>query len=87
MRWVSTLVLPDPAPATMSSGPPSWSTASRCCGLRPRISASASGKRGGASSGWSSRGGTTSGSPDGSPGCGAWVAGRCSNSDVMAPSG
>ena len=35
MRWVSTRVLPDPAPATMSSGPPSWSTASRCWGFRP----------------------------------------------------
>src|SRR6478735_1477890 len=35
MRWVSTRVLPEPAPATMSSGLPSWTTASRCCGLRP----------------------------------------------------
>src|SRR5215207_7568088 len=31
---VSTLVLPEPAPATMSSGPPGWVTASRCTGLR-----------------------------------------------------
>ena len=35
MRWVSTRVLPEPAPATMSSGDPSCRTASRCCGLRP----------------------------------------------------
>src|SRR3954464_14419151 len=35
MRWVSTRVLPDPAPATMSSGPPSWTTASRCGPFRP----------------------------------------------------
>ena len=28
MRWVSTRVLPDPAPATTSSGPPRWTTAS-----------------------------------------------------------
>ena len=30
MRWVSTRVLPEPAPATMRSGPPAWVTA---CGL------------------------------------------------------
>ena len=42
MRWVSTRVLPEPAPATMSSGPPSWSTASRCCGLSPTSSCSGS---------------------------------------------
>src|SRR4028119_600083 len=29
MRWASTRVLPEPAPATMSSGPPSWATAWR----------------------------------------------------------
>ena len=42
MRLVSTRVLPDPAPATMSSGPPSCRTASRCCGLSPssRVSGS-----------------------------------------------
>src|SRR5437588_2311949 len=34
MRWVSTRVLPDPAPATTSSGPSVQSTASRCFGLR-----------------------------------------------------
>src|SRR4051812_48742279 len=33
-RDVSTRVLPDPAPATMSSGPPGWVTASRCTGFR-----------------------------------------------------
>ena len=42
MRLVSTRVLPEPAPATISSGPPWCSTASRCCGLRPRSRASAS---------------------------------------------
>src|SRR6202034_3709102 len=35
IRWVSTRVLPEPAPATISSGPPAWVTAARCCGLRP----------------------------------------------------
>src|SRR5690554_6887369 len=34
-RRVSTLVLPEPAPATMSSDWPRYSTASRCCGFRP----------------------------------------------------
>jgi hypothetical protein len=33
-REVSTLVLPEPAPATISSGPPGWVTASRWTGLR-----------------------------------------------------
>src|SRR6476620_4173583 len=42
MRLVSTRVLPEPAPATMSRGLPSWSTASRCCGFRPRSSSSGS---------------------------------------------
>ena len=42
MRWASTRVLPEPAPATMSSGPPSCSTASRCCGLSPTSSSSGS---------------------------------------------
>ena len=35
MRCVSTLVLPEPAPATMSSAGPRYSTASRCCGIEP----------------------------------------------------
>src|SRR5664279_5371219 len=35
MRLVSTRVLPDPAPATTSSGAPRCSTAARCGGLRP----------------------------------------------------
>ena len=35
MRWVSTRVLPDPAPATTSSGPSAWATASCWTGLRP----------------------------------------------------
>ena len=34
-RWVRTRVLPAPAPATTSSGPPAWVTASRCSSLRP----------------------------------------------------
>ena len=40
MRWVSTRVLPEPAPATMSSGDPSCRTAARCCGLSPSSRAS-----------------------------------------------
>ena len=40
IRRVSTAVLPEPAPATMSSGEPVWVTASRCCGLRPSSRAS-----------------------------------------------
>src|SRR5262249_9132014 len=41
-RYVSTRVLPDPAPATMSSGLPWWTTALRCCGFSPssRVSTS-----------------------------------------------
>ena len=35
IRWVSTRVLPEPAPATISSGPSVCSTASRCGGFRP----------------------------------------------------
>src|SRR3954451_11732205 len=34
-RRVMTRVLPVPAPATTSSGPPGWVTASRCGALRP----------------------------------------------------
>src|SRR5437762_13183000 len=34
MRCVSTRVFPDPAPATISSGPPGWVTASRWTGFR-----------------------------------------------------
>ncbi|RYG25097.1 hypothetical protein EON82_08385 [bacterium] len=34
MRNVMTRVLPDPAPAKMSIGPPGWTTASRCSGFR-----------------------------------------------------
>src|SRR5665811_437054 len=41
MRRVSTLVLPEPAPATTRSGPPRWATAARCASLRPVSSASA----------------------------------------------
>src|SRR3954447_6596714 len=35
MRWVSTRVLPEPAPARISSGPSPCSTASRWGGFRP----------------------------------------------------
>src|SRR6056297_3234030 len=35
MRWVSTRVLPEPAPAITSSGPDGWTTASSWSGLRP----------------------------------------------------
>src|SRR5665213_568262 len=40
MRRVRTRVLPEPAPATMSSGPPSCTTAARCWGLRSARSSS-----------------------------------------------
>ncbi len=40
MRRVRTLVLPDPAPATMSSDSPRYSTASFCWGLRPAVKGS-----------------------------------------------
>src|SRR5229473_8517126 len=33
MRWAMTRVLPEPAPARISSGPSLELTASRCCGL------------------------------------------------------
>ena len=39
MRWVSTRVLPEPAPATTSSGPPRWTTASSWSGLSPESAA------------------------------------------------
>ena len=42
MRWVSTRVLPEPAPATISSGVPLWVTAARCGSLSPSSSASGS---------------------------------------------
>ena len=38
MRWVSTRVLPEPAPAMMSRGAPAWVTACSCAGLRPLTS-------------------------------------------------
>ena len=38
--WVSTRVLPEPAPATMSSGLPSCTTAARCSGFSPSRRAS-----------------------------------------------
>src|SRR4051794_1436730 len=40
MRWVSTRVLPEPAPARISSGPSPCTTASRWGGLRPASSSS-----------------------------------------------
>jgi hypothetical protein len=43
IRRASTRVLPEPAPATTSSGPPSWVTAERCAALRPSSSSSADG--------------------------------------------
>ena len=35
MRWVSTRVLPDPAPATISSGVPACTTASTLARVQP----------------------------------------------------
>jgi hypothetical protein len=46
MRWVSTRVLPDPAPATISSGVPACTTASRWRGLSPSSSAAPRAVRG-----------------------------------------
>src|SRR5437667_226980 len=43
IRWVSTRVLPDPAPATTRSGPPGWVTASRWTGFRSSSSAGTAG--------------------------------------------
>ena len=40
IRWVSTRVFPEPAPATMRSGLPSCTTAARCSGFSPSRSAS-----------------------------------------------
>src|SRR5215217_3476169 len=40
MRWVSTRVLPDPAPARIRSGPSPWVTASRWGGFSPASSSS-----------------------------------------------
>src|SRR4051794_18967017 len=40
MRWVSTRVLPEPAPARISSGPSPWTTASRWGGFSPASSSS-----------------------------------------------
>ena len=40
MRCVSTRVLPEPAPATTSSGPPRWTTASSWSGFSPSIGGS-----------------------------------------------
>src|SRR5215207_7140183 len=42
IRYVRTRVLPEPAPATMSSGAPACSTAARCAGLSSSSSLSAS---------------------------------------------
>ncbi|SKF62552.1 Uncharacterised protein [Mycobacteroides abscessus subsp. abscessus] len=43
MRRVSTRVLPDPAPATTSTGDPAWMTASRCGVLSPANNSAGSG--------------------------------------------
>ena len=43
MRWVRTRVLPDPAPATISSGEPVCTTASRWGGFMPSSSGSSAG--------------------------------------------
>ncbi len=42
MRWVSTRVLPEPAPATISSGAPLCVTAARCCSFSPASSSAGS---------------------------------------------
>ena len=40
MRWVSTRVFPEPAPARMSKGPSPWRTASSCGGFNTLASGS-----------------------------------------------
>src|SRR5262245_3655206 len=57
MRLVSTRVLPEPAPATISRGVPAWVTAARWGSLRPTSNRSASG--GGAADGTSNKACTT----------------------------
>src|SRR3712207_7312775 len=47
IRWVRTRVLPEPAPARMSSGPSPCVTAARCGGVRPPRSWSKRGAGGG----------------------------------------
>src|SRR3954471_19712576 len=66
-RWVRARFLPEPAPATMSNGPPEWTTAARCWGFKPsrsvagstasrtpgrRFSPGSSGRANRASAGW-----------------------------------
>ena len=46
IRWVSTRVLPDPAPATISSGDPACATASTWRGFNPSSSAAPRAVRG-----------------------------------------
>ena len=46
MRCVRTRVLPEPAPATTSSGPPVWVTASNWAGFRPASNPSECGASG-----------------------------------------
>ncbi len=46
MRRVSTRVLPEPAPATMSRGPPRWTTEASWDGVRPSTNSSAEGAGG-----------------------------------------
>src|SRR5579875_3548937 len=50
MRRVRTRVLPEPAPATTSNGPPSCTTARRCSGLRSSSRSAGVGRR--APAGW-----------------------------------
>src|SRR4051794_30046200 len=45
IRRVSTRVFPEPAPATTSSGAPSWTTAARCGSFRPSSNSSRVGPR------------------------------------------
>ncbi len=54
IRRVSTRVLPEPAPATTSSGAPSWTTAARWGSLRPS-SSSSRGRLRRCSAAWSGR--------------------------------
>src|SRR3954452_8544841 len=84
IRCVSTRVLPEPAPAMISSADPSCSTAARCCSLRPSSRAAASGRGRDVRAGtWGAgRSGTPAAPDPGRPG-----RGRSSNSRLIVPPG
>src|SRR5918995_4607470 len=68
MRWVSTRVLPDPAPATTSSGPSACVTASDWTGLSPPSSPDAPSTAGAGAAGAAGGGGPPPGGGGGGGG-------------------